>query len=168
MRPALVFDDVLDTLLKEPSSIGAEARQAAGAGTAEAYGFFFGMPMAANVAAGLQAQAGARVAHARFTGAVATPHVPLTPSSPAAPQADAMPRPRRPLAIPQQRALVELVTLGATLREDFTAGELRSAFRALARRYHPDRHATSDQTQREQLARQFARVHDAYRLLAES
>src|SRR5688572_20362447 len=133
MRPALAFDDVLDTLLNEQASIGAEPTRTAGAGTAGAYGFFFGMPMTASVAGGLQAQASAPVAHARFAGAVAMPYmpltsVPLTSNSPTAPQAEPMSRPRKPLAIPQQRALAELVALGATLREDFTAAELRSAF----------------------------------------
>ncbi len=49
-------------------------------------------------------------------------------------------RPLRRLTASQQRALGDLIRLGANLRPDFTAHELRSAFRTLARCYHPDRH----------------------------
>jgi hypothetical protein len=43
------------------------------------------------------------------------------------------PRALRALTAEQQRVLAELVALGARLAPDFTARELRSAYRALAR-----------------------------------
>lgn len=72
------------------------------------------------------------------------------------------PRPRRTLLPHQQRALDELVGLGANLPRDFTGAELRSAFRALAREYHPDRHPGSGEFERDRLAALFARVRAAY------
>ena len=64
-------------------------------------------------------------------------------------------RPRRRLTVGQQHALDALVRLGAKLGPNFTAGELRSAFRTLARRYHPDRHPVASQFERVRLSRQF-------------
>ena len=49
-------------------------------------------------------------------------------------------QPCRRLTAAQWRSLDLFNQLGAGVRADFSAGELRSAFRALARRYHPDRH----------------------------
>ncbi len=54
---------------------------------------------------------------------------------------------------------------GATLTVDFTDGELRSAFRALARCYHPDRHPESGALEQARLSRVFAGLADAYRHL---
>ncbi len=62
----------------------------------------------------------------------------------------------------EQRALDYLVGLGARLDSDFTEVELRSAFRALAREYHPDRHPDSSQQQRERLSALFRRLRQAY------
>jgi hypothetical protein len=74
-------------------------------------------------------------------------------------------RPRRILTPTQQQALEDLVRHGATLGVDFTDGELRSAFRALARRYHPDRHPESEALEQARLSRTFASLTDAYRHL---
>jgi hypothetical protein len=74
-------------------------------------------------------------------------------------------RPRR-LTLRERRAVDELVTLGADLAFDFTDRELRSAYRTLARRYHPDRHPTSNETEKAQLARVFAGLNENHRLLA--
>ena len=62
----------------------------------------------------------------------------------------------------EQRALDYLVGLGANLDPAFTDVELRSAFRALAREYHPDRHPGSSQQQRERLTALFRRLRQAY------
>lgn len=61
---------------------------------------------------------------------------PVTPP----PVPTAAPRRARRLTPRQQDALARLVELGATLTPDFTETELRRASRALAQRFHPDRH----------------------------
>ncbi len=61
-------------------------------------------------------------------------------------------RPQRRLTASQQHALGGLVRLGANLRPDFTAHELRSAFRTLARRYHPDCHPLASKTEQARLS----------------
>jgi DnaJ-class molecular chaperone len=72
----------------------------------------------------------------------------------------------RVLSSREQRALDDLIALGAELPADFTFDELRSAFRTLARRYHPDRHAGCRAEDKARLAHLFARTRDAYRTLA--
>ena len=72
------------------------------------------------------------------------------------------PRPRRTFLPHEQRALDYLVALGARLEPDLTLAELRSAFRALAREYHPDRHPGSSPQQKERLAALFRRLRQAY------
>ncbi len=71
-------------------------------------------------------------------------------------------RPKRDLGSSQQRALDELVSLGAGLEPDFTTDELRSAFRRLARQYHPDTHPESGEPEKQRLSQIFGRVRDAY------
>ena len=61
-------------------------------------------------------------------------------------------RPLRRLTASQQRVLGDLICLGANLRPDFTARELRSAFRTLARRYHPDRHPLASKVEKARLS----------------
>jgi hypothetical protein len=76
-------------------------------------------------------------------------------------------RPARTLSLAQRQALDVLRSVGgATLADDFTDAELKSAFRALARRFHPDRHPESADGERARLARTFGRIAEAYRLLA--
>ncbi|MEP7310829.1 MAG: DnaJ domain-containing protein [Acidobacteriota bacterium] len=58
-----------------------------------------------------------------------------------------------------------LVALGAHLDASFTARQLRSAFRTLARRYHPDRHPSTSDAERARLARVFAELNDNHRRL---
>jgi len=74
-------------------------------------------------------------------------------------------RASRPMAPGQARAFGELVSLGADLRPDFTAVELRSAYRSLARRYHPDSHPGSSEVAKVRLARLFADLTENYRRL---
>jgi DnaJ-class molecular chaperone len=64
-----------------------------------------------------------------------------------------------------QSALDRLNALGACLTPDFSAWELRQAFRTLARRYHPDRHPASNGLERARLSQQFIQLHNAYREL---
>ncbi|MEZ5320268.1 MAG: J domain-containing protein [Vicinamibacterales bacterium] len=71
-------------------------------------------------------------------------------------------RPARRLTKDQRAALDVFLDLGAALTPEFTRAELRSAFRALARAHHPDRHAPADGPER---SRRFARLADAYRRL---
>jgi len=72
---------------------------------------------------------------------------------------------RRTLTVPQQKALEKFVWLGAGLGADFSASELRSAFRALALRYHPDRHPSITDAERARLARVFADLSECHRQL---
>jgi hypothetical protein len=65
------------------------------------------------------------------------------------------PRPARALSASQRQALDLLNSLGAQLTADFTRDELRSAFRALARRFHPDTNPTVS-------GREFAALRGAY------
>jgi hypothetical protein len=71
----------------------------------------------------------------------------------------------RELTAEQQRALAGLIALGARLDAGFTQRELQSAFRSLARRFHPDRHPDSTDAERTTLSRQFAAVLEHYRRL---
>jgi hypothetical protein len=82
-----------------------------------------------------------------------------------APAPPPAPRVRRALTPWQRIALDELVALGADLSADFTQAELRTAFRGLARQYHPDRFAASSDSEKARLSRLFARAHGAYRTL---
>jgi hypothetical protein len=75
------------------------------------------------------------------------------------------PAPPRRLSARQQRALDRLVALGAELRADFSLHVLRSAFRSLARRYHPDRHPDSGPAEKARLSGVFAELNDSYRRL---
>jgi hypothetical protein len=79
--------------------------------------------------------------------------------------AQPLPRPSRRLAAGEASAFNALVGLGADLRPDFTAGELRSAFRALARRYHPDSNPGSSDAAKVRLAGLFGDLTENYRRL---
>ena len=87
---------------------------------------------------------------------------------PAAPRPAPAPRkPARRLTDAQRRALETLRAAGATdLTADFSEAELKSAYRALARRFHPDRHPLADAPERARLARTFSSMSDAYRELS--
>lgn len=83
------------------------------------------------------------------------------PPPPAAPRL----RPRRSLTSRQRDALSALWGLGARIGMDFSEAELRSDYRALARRYHPDRHPGVSAVESARLARIFANLTDCYRQL---
>jgi hypothetical protein len=88
----------------------------------------------------------------------------LAASLPTAPP----PRPartRRTLSPRQREAFEAFVQLGARIDDDFTEQELRSMFRSLALRYHPDRHPGSSERERANLSVRFAQLHDAYESL---
>ncbi len=74
-------------------------------------------------------------------------------------------RPPRRLTAGQQRSFDALIEFGAALPADFSAQELRAAFRALARRYHPDRHPFADAGEVTVLSRQFTAITGHYELL---
>jgi DnaJ-class molecular chaperone len=58
-----------------------------------------------------------------------------------------------------------LNALGAAVPADFSAQELRRAFRTLAHQYHPDRHPACGAAEKARLSQQFIQLHDAYREL---
>jgi hypothetical protein len=72
------------------------------------------------------------------------------------------PRPRRRLTAGQREALECLRHAGANLADDFLLSELKSQFRMLARRLHPDMHPDAAEHERHFLAVEFAAVREAY------
>ena len=78
------------------------------------------------------------------------------------PFAARMPRRIRILTPRQETALGAFVRLGARIGRNFTETELRSAFRMLAREYHPDRHPHSSDQEQSRLSAAFAQLTDAY------
>ncbi len=75
-------------------------------------------------------------------------------------------RPARRLTAAQQRSLDAFVQFGARITQDFSGPELRSAFRGLARRYHPDRHPHASDSDKAALSRQFTAIASSYETLA--
>jgi hypothetical protein len=75
-------------------------------------------------------------------------------------------RPARPLTKRQRQALDAFIDLGADLTPGFTAGELRSAYRRLALKYHPDRHSASGAGEKVRLTRILADLNEHHRQLA--
>ena len=71
-------------------------------------------------------------------------------------------RPKRTLSPNQREALNQLIGFGARLDSDFTIQELRSAFRALARAYHPDRHPGTKAGEKARLSTAFVTLRSAY------
>ena len=90
------------------------------------------------------------------------------PAPPAQHRVPSAPRPGRTLKPAEESALRTLIGLGATMDQGFTAKELRSTFRTLAQRYHPDRHPYATDAERKRLAAAFAELTGAYTTLLES
>lgn len=110
--------------------------------------------------------------HSGFTAGPARPVRPATRSGASpwtavyAARPGAQLRPARRLSPAQQQALDDLRSLGASaLTAEFTDADIKSAFRILARKFHPDTHPGSSDLERASLARAFASVCDAYRTL---
>jgi hypothetical protein len=72
---------------------------------------------------------------------------------------------KRALTADQRLALDALNRCGADLTADFTAEELRSAYRALARSFHPDRHTTNTHVDQTRLARLFGEISKHHKTL---
>jgi len=177
MRRAPVFEELLDEQLRNECGDARAMRGPARGGTATSFGFFLGGAPDSLTGRPLDNTGRQRDAmvscESRFAGAVSAPwtgvQVP-TPSSDtvSASYADRRSARREPRAMSarERQAFDDLVLLGARIGTDFTFDELRSAFRALALTYHPDRHTQCSATNRADLAGLFARAHDAYRVLA--
>jgi hypothetical protein len=74
-------------------------------------------------------------------------------------------RAKKRLTPAQRKAIDEMRSLGASLDADFTADELRGAYRQLARRYHPDLHPTSTEREKARLSALFTCAHASYQTL---
>lgn len=75
-------------------------------------------------------------------------------------------RPVAALTREARRALTELNDLGAGLDDTVSPADVRTAFRRLARRYHPDRHPGCDHLELARLAHLFTRMTGLARELA--
>lgn len=172
MHAEVAFDDLLEGALGRPGEAPRRNWSMPPAGTAAAYGFFF------NAAPQTWAVDGRRRTR---PGVFTVSPIPAGACAPAAALARGCTRteecaggtgraarPARRLSSIERVALLEMNELGAGLDERFTAADLRSAFRRLARRYHPDRHSTCTEAQKTDLSRVFARLRDAYIALARS
>jgi hypothetical protein len=183
MPRGVAFDELLDEKLAAEPIDSKPAVTVGPAGMATAYGFFFvdaPRTAAASSSAQYELSMGRRASAVsvsgqsevdkRFVGAVNTAgvRVHLQVETAQATQRPAPVRPvRRHLSLREQRAFDALEALGGTLAADFTFDELRSVFRNLARRYHPDRHSGSSTLEKTRLAEQFTKARDAYQVLAE-
>lgn len=172
------FDDLLDEQLAAEPVDHTPAVSVGPAGMATAYGFFFvDAPRGAMTSAvrserriGWTGSADREFSvDGRFAGAMSADSVRVRRQVTTEPAPQPSGRKRRAvwqLQERERRAFAELVALGGALREDFTFDELRSVFRTLARRYHPDRHAGCNEHRKAGLAEQFTRAREAYQVLA--
>lgn len=94
---------------------------------------------------------------------------PLTTAHRCWPAGEVQP-PRQPahrLTDVQRVAFEGLVTLGAALSDSFTAEDLRTQYRELARRFHPDGYTQCSGLEQAQRARCFVEAAEHYRCLRE-
>ena len=183
MPLGVAFDDLLDEKLAADPIDSRPAVTFGPAGMATAYGFFFvdaSRTAVAAFSAEYELSADRRSTDVFANAPIddissgdtfrtpgvrvhlngATVHSTPQPSAPVTPV-------RRRLSRREQRAFDELEALGGTLAVDFTFDQLRSVFRSLARRYHPDRHSDSSTHDKTRLAEQFTKAREAYQVLAE-
>lgn len=172
------FEQLLNEQLSAAPGVVHAAIPPGPSGTAAAYGLFIFDAVtgrAAVAASSAHAVFQHRAGHdavAPGAGSVASPtraqriRYDAAPASGNEQRRGSPPASGRALTARERAALDELVALGATLSADPSMRELRSAFRTLARRYHPDRHVGLTDAERAGVAQLFARAHDAYRVLA--
>ena len=113
-----------------------------------------GIPSGATVATGRAAQAGASAHREERVRSAAS-----------AAKVEAPARPGRRLTSDQQRSLDTFVDAGASIGPDFSADEVRSAYRRLARRFHPDRHPLASDGEKAALSHRFAAITMDYEVL---
>jgi hypothetical protein len=92
----------------------------------------------------------------------------VTPRRAAAPVDDVArraPRPSRRFTRAQHAALDQFAAFGARLPAGFTRQELRSAFRSLARTFHPDHHPAISASEKARLSALFTDLRHAYEQL---
>jgi hypothetical protein len=155
MRGGTVFADILEEKIREEHlAASAASRPYRRPPTLGYFLFTSGSVPAANAER-------AGTAWRRPRPQAAAPHGWSQPASARA----ARPRPSRRLTAAQQSAFDTFLELGASVGPDFSAGELRSAFRELARRFHPDRHPGIAGEERARLTGLFVRAREAYRIL---
>ena len=176
---APVFDDVLDEHLSAAPAPPSRLRMSGPTGTAVTYGFFFDASSAARISVATRNSsrvvdhAGEHASVVRgFRIEVFNPNArtavhrrtPVRPTPDFSTPTNAEPALRR-LSAGESAALAVMHSLGASLSPRFTFGELRRAFRRLALRYHPDRHASRSAEERAQLSDRFTRAREAYQIL---
>jgi hypothetical protein len=180
MPRGVTFDELLQQQLLPPSIDSRPVGTHGPAGVGAAYGFFF---VEGSRSSGSLAGAGIGLSSAgtmsgrdeRNSLSSSLPaqgrtyvHRPTSGRSHQPLEARGMvPRPVLTLSPREQQAFDALAVLGAGLSPAFSFEELRSAFRQLARRYHPDRHTACGDAETSRLAGTFTQARDAYRVLAE-
>lgn len=165
MRGAVSFEDVLDRTLHGTEDDIPRVRGAAPAVTAAAaFGFFLPVDRDRHDVVGPHA---ARLCRPLPPDDGPRPYVAPTPSGGGSSRTTVERSRRLSRLTPEQHvALADLRALGGSLGFDFTRDELRSAFRALARRYHPDRHPDAVEATKAELSVLFRRLRSAYTILS--
>jgi curved DNA-binding protein CbpA len=169
MHGGAAFEDLLDRQLGGVHGVSAMPRNIS-RGTATTFGFFFlesSLPAATRPIAGLRRSLSTSVSVPVYDAGSSPRGVAgsLRETERDGAGWHSATRRERRFSSHQRAAIGELIALGALIDEGASSGQLRSAFRSLARRYHPDRHSSASAGDRARLSAQFARLCDAYRLL---